>query len=673
MRLSLSLAAAVAVVVAAPCALAEDAKETGVLTYEPAFFADQRPNTAYDMIGRLPGFSFVNGNSARGFAGTAGNVLIDGQRPTSKSDDLGSILQRIPASDVARIEVIRGGAPGIDMQGQTVVANVIRKKDTSTQWVLDLSDNLFKDGHNVPGASLNFTQHTGTSTFEASATRYNSFDDSVGWGTHTITDVQTGDVLARQRAHTTGQGSGGAFTGAATVPLWDGTFKANLALQDSPFHSTVNYYGAPADRFISDDSVNRNVELGLNWNGKIGSWEDESLVLQRIGFSKDDNASYLPGDFEKFTSSSTTGESIARETLRYAWNDAVTLQTGLEGAYNFLDGETLFLLNGHTVVLPDAKAHVDEKRGEVFGQATWKIAPEWLLEAGSRFEYSIISEQSDTNQSRSFFYPKPRAVLTWSPDSDDQVRLRYERVVGQLDFGNFIATSNLGGSGVQSGNSDLRPDQRQQYEISYEHHFWEKGAITLQLIHEEITDVVDLVPVQASDGTFFDAPGNIGNGQNNQFNLDFVLPLDKLGLKNGRLHTITNWQLSSVRDPVTGAHRVISGERPQDIEFAISQDIESLRSTWKIGYFNGWDEHYFRLEQTQHRSLSPPYLYVFWEYKPTPTWSLHLEFDNLGQFVYDSEYFNYAGERNNSPLLYTDDRSIKSQPRIFFEVRKTFD
>ena len=657
---------------AAPCVRADEAKQGSILNYDAAYFADQRPNTAYDMIGRLPGFTFNDGNTARGFAGTAGNVLIDGQRPTSKSDDLQSVLQRIPASDVDHIELIRGGAPGIDMQGQTVIANVIRKKEASTQWVLDLSDNFFKDGHTVPSASLNFTEHDGANTFEASATRYAGFDNSVGWGFHKITDGQTGDVLVWQRARTTGQGSGGAFTGAATVPLWDGTFKANLSLQDSPFYSTAHYYGPPDDRFISDDSVGRNAELGLHWNGKFGSWDDETLFLQRIGFSKDVNASYLTGDDEIFNSSSTTGESIMRETLRYAWSDAVTIETGAEGAYNYLDGETAFLLNGNSVTLPDAKAHVDEKRGEVFGQATWKIAPEWLFEAGARFEYSIISEQSDTDQSRSFFYPKPRAVLTWSPSKDDQVRLRYEKVVGQLDFGNFIATGNLGGNGVTSGNSDLRPDQRSQYEISYEHHFWDKGAITLQLIHEEITDVVDLVPVQASDGTFFDAPGNIGNGQNNQFNLDFVLPLDKLGLKNGRLHTITNYQLSSVLDPVTGAHRVISGERPQDVEFAVSQDIESLKSTWKIGYFNGWDEHYFRLEQTQHRSVSPPYIYVFWEYKPTTDWSLHFELDNFGRFVYDNQYFDYDDRRDIGNLAEIEDRSIKSQPRIYIEVRKTF-
>ena len=361
-----------------------------------------------------------------------------------------------------------------------------------------------------------------------------------------------------------------------------------------------------------------------------------------------------------------------RETLRYPWSDAVTIETGAEGAYNYLDGETTFFLNGDSVTLPDAKAHVDEKRGEVFGQATWKIAPEWLFEAGSRFEYSIISEQSDADQSRSFFYPKPRAVLTWSPSKDDQVRLRYEKVVGQLDFGNFIATGNLGGSGVTSGNSDLRPDQRSQYEVSYEHHFWDKGAFTLQLIHEDITDVVDLVPVQAPDGTYFDAPGNIGKGQNNQFNIQLAVPFDKLGIPNGLLKLQSDIQLSSVRDPVTSENRVITAERPQDITVKFTQDIDSLKSTWYVFYYNCWDEHYFRLAQTQHRRTIPPYLEAGWTYKPTPTWSIELDVDNFGRFVYDNQYFDYDGPRNISQLDIIEERSIKSQPRLYLEVRKTF-
>src|SRR6202008_4662017 len=103
-----------------------------VTTYPVSFFADARPNTAMDMINRLPGFTLSSGAQVRGYAGAAGDVVIDGERPATKQDDLGVVLRRIPATQVERIDVIRGSAPGVDMQGQTVLANVIRKKNGGT-------------------------------------------------------------------------------------------------------------------------------------------------------------------------------------------------------------------------------------------------------------------------------------------------------------------------------------------------------------------------------------------------------------------------------------------------------------------------------------------------------------------------------------------------------------
>ena len=72
--------------------------------------------TAYDMIKRLPGFVFDDGTQARGYAGTAGNILIDGQRPTAKTDNLKSILERIPATDVKKFEAISGNPRDINME-----------------------------------------------------------------------------------------------------------------------------------------------------------------------------------------------------------------------------------------------------------------------------------------------------------------------------------------------------------------------------------------------------------------------------------------------------------------------------------------------------------------------------------------------------------------------------
>ena len=70
------------------------------------------------MVERLPGFTFDEGSSDRGFGANAGNVLIDGARPTAKSGGLSAALKRIPADQVEKIEIIRGGVGGGEAAGQ---------------------------------------------------------------------------------------------------------------------------------------------------------------------------------------------------------------------------------------------------------------------------------------------------------------------------------------------------------------------------------------------------------------------------------------------------------------------------------------------------------------------------------------------------------------------------
>ena len=671
------MAATVMACALAPAAHADDAREN-VLVYPSSYFADARPNTAYDMIGRLPAFTFDDGNSERGFAGTAGNVLVDGQRPTSKSDDLQSVLKRIPASDVERIDVIRGGTPGIDMQGQTVVANVIRKKTDSTQIVAQVDDNFWLDDHHsIPDISVQYTQHSGDNTYEASLKRFGNYDDSVGKGTYSTTDVATG-VAQTVGAHSSGRGAGTSFTGAATVPMFDGQFKANILLQDSPFFSTLSYYFPTGTQLIADHTTSHTGELGLHWEGNVGSSQLETLILQRLELDTDHNSLNKPMLSQDFKSRNDTGETIARATLRYPMTTSLTLEGGLEGAFNYLDGISSYAENGIPIPLPSANARVEERRGEVFAQGTWKIDPAWLLEAGARFEYSKISETGGSNQIRSFFYPKPRAVVTWSPNKDTQLRFRYERIVGQLDFGNFIATSSLGGNGINGGNPDLMPDQHTQYQLSWERHFWEKGALVVSVMHDQVTDVVDNVPVRSSAGTF-DAPGNIGTGKIDQLDIELTLPLDKLGLENGLLKSTNIFRRTRVKDPVTGVERFISpglsgnqSVRPQDVEFTLTQDLPSLKSTWEIDYYNGWQEHYYRIEEVRHRRIPPALISAAWIYNPTPSWSIRTELDNMGRFIYANTFYEYAGPRDVSPLVQINERRIKSQPRLYIEIRKTF-
>ncbi|MBS0471652.1 MAG: TonB-dependent receptor [Proteobacteria bacterium] len=651
-------------------ALADDAAG-GILVYEPAYFADARPNTAMDMIRRLPGFVFDDGDSARGFAGTAGNVLIDGQRPTSKTDDLQSVLSRIPAADVARIDLIRGGAPGIDMQGHAVMANVIRKTDNSRRLVLDVTDNIFMDGHTVPSLSVEYTEHDGDRIYELSLQRFSGYDDSVGLGHRTIQDG-SGAILQVDREDRQATGFGEGLNAAITTPLWGGQFKGNITLQDSPFHVDLAFThpGYRADIIVNSGS--QNLETGAHWNGTIDGLDVETLMLERLGRATNYNVYADPGTDQRFFSRNITSETIARGTVRDHLSDALTVEAGGEIAYNYLDGTSTFTLDGVPVALPSANATVDEKRGEIFGQATWKIDHTLTLEAGARFEYSQISESGDTSNKRSFFYPKPRLLLTWAPDAKTQVRVRYEKVLGQLDFGNFVATSDLGGTGVSAGNSELRPDQRDQYELAIERHFWEKGAIVVTLLHEEITDVVDLIPVDDGHGNLFDAPGNIGYGTNNQIDIEMTLPLDFLGIDDGLLKTTSIWRMSRVHDPVTHEIRLISAQRPQDMEFTFTKDFAAWNSTFTLSYFNGWRERYYRLQEFRERKIPPGLVSVGWAYNPTPSWSLSFELDNIDPFIYDDKYFDYDPTRASGTPVSIEHRVVRSQPRFFFEIRKTF-
>jgi len=510
----------------------------------------------------------------------------------------------------------------------------------------------------------------GAATYEFAIETSNSYDDSVGHGFYNVTDVASATTRHYDMRYTN-WGLGWNTTGAATVPLWGGQFKANFTFQDSPDRSTNTYFRSGDDFLITDNWDTKRGEIGLHWSGPALGAELETLVLQRFGRDTDYQVQDMIGDNEVFWQRNRTMESIARATLRYSPDKDLTLEGGWEGAYNRLEGTSTYVVNGSDVSLPSDNADVDEKRTELFAQAVWSFAPNWKLEAGSRFEYSVISETGYAAMSREFFYPKPRVLLSWSPASETQVRLRAERVLGQLDFSNFVASSSLTSTGVGAGNPNLAPDRHWQYELSFEQHFWDKGAVTLSLLHEDISGVLDYIPVVTSSGSY-SAPGNIGGGHKNVVDLETTLPLDKFGFTGGRFKTQTILRLSGVRDPATGETRRISAVRPRQFKAWLSQDVDSLKSTWSAFVFTGWNEGSYRPFLQSERKVIPTYIELEWDYKPTPQWMFALAAKNVGRFSYDNVTAFYSGLRGSASPYEITEYKVKSQARLYVEIRRTF-
>lgn len=198
-----------------------EAGQQGVLVFQPAFFTEVRPNTALDMVRRVPGFSTDDGSGNRGFEGSVGNILINGERPASKNDTGSNVLSRTAATQVERIELIRGGAPGIDMQGYSVVVNVILKTTSSRESVLTANAVLFEGGQDVYGGSYQFTAREGERTWSVTLSDGISTSDSNGAGRVLRKDAM-GNILRDEAYYNDGYGGGNSVRGNYSTPLLGG-------------------------------------------------------------------------------------------------------------------------------------------------------------------------------------------------------------------------------------------------------------------------------------------------------------------------------------------------------------------------------------------------------------------------------------------------------------------
>lgn len=643
--------------------------EQGISVYPASFFSEARPATAYDMVARLPGFTLEQSQSTvRGFAGTAGNVLVDGARPTAKNDDLNAILARIPAASVERIEVIRGGAPGIDMQGKAVVANIVRRKEGLEQTILTANLHYLGSGQWVPVAGIEYHGQSGGISYEVSLARTAQvWDDAPGNGYRVR--IAPGGTPQYDRSVRTGiMRLGYSAHGDLTVPLWGGAWNNNFTLQTSNYPGGVRYEGDGGSRF-DFISRKRNGEFGSHWQGLVGAVTLETLLLQRLGHEEISDTSASLTSSAAFLSENDTGESIARVTARYNLLSTLGLEAGGEAVYNFLDGHSSFVSNGTAIALPNANLSVNERRGEIFASASWQIVPSLSLEAGMRMEFSEIRSSGDTQNERSFSYPKPRALLAWAVDDKSQLRLRVEKVLGQLNFADFVAASNLSGFGVAAGNADLRPEQRWQFEAAIERHFWEKGALVFTVLHEEITDLRDFVPV----GGGLDAPGNVAHATSDKLAITGTIPLDFLGIKNGLLKPNVYWTTSSLIDPVTGERRRISNQRNINSYYEFTQDLEEWKSTWGLVVGTSFSRKTWRIAQVSRSALhNSPYLEAFYSYKPTPDLKITLGANNFLPYRFELEQFNYPGPRHVASAPSYQNSFSRTQPRFYLEVRQTF-
>ncbi len=582
--------------VIAPDCFAQKAADASRQAYPRAYFDPYNPQTARDMVDRLPGFTLDLGDDIRGFGAGAGNVLIDGARPSSKSGGLEEALSRIPADDVDRIEVVRGAVGAGEAAGQAVVANIIRVgKERSGRWKAEIersAENLV-----YPRVEATLSQKIGAWTTSTKANGFWEQYDLVG---ERITIDEARRIDFSQREDRPSVLTQGFVSTEAKRPLAGGELTLNGRGGYSGFFPVTDRFrfdgrtpdGSPDGRLYIDlDSVQTQGEASADWTRTFANdWTVKGLALASIKLLRDETVSRSEapvGDVVStsiFTLKQTPVETIARATLSRGGQRAFRPEFGGEIAYNrlasALDLSVMDADGGvDEIALPAADVLVEELRGEAFANFVWKLSSIFTLEGGLAAEASEISVSGDTENRQSFFFLKPSASVIYNARENLQLRLSARRLVGQLDFTEFAASADAADDRFLGGNPELGPDQKTRLAFAVDWRAKALGAVNIELFHEWRDDVIEYVVLPS--GAF--GVANAGSARVWGLEGAASLRLEPV-IPGGLIEAKAVMRDSEYRDPITGEARDVVTWIAPDVSVNFRQDLVQNKIAWGFGY-----------------------------------------------------------------------------------------
>ncbi len=614
--------------------------EDGVTVYGPEFFEAYRPTHAKDMLERVPGAAGALSNSAggasgeedrRGLRSQTTQVLINGKRLTTKGNTIQDYFERIPASQVERIEVITGNVKEIDADIGSRVINVVLADTDGIGGTWSVGDVSFTDGQHMPTVAGSISGEPGNWSYTLSGetrprqlprVQKELFSNSGG---QPIVDreeqrrMNSRRYIVRGRvAYSFGSDHQAQLSGFIEErPISnqrDVLFAFDL---DSDGGRTAD--GGSIQQLSGEDlkyevSGDYSVPLTktLKFKGLfVYAVNQEDRENEDFSFIDDPDApTLISGD----TQDEKATEKILRGTLDWAFAKTQSLEVGIEGAINSLDKTQTFfdVTNGiqTTRDVFNADQVVSEDRVEAFANHTWRPTPNLEVETGIAAEFSWLDQLgSDVDTSRKFKFAKPSVDVYYTASDRTQFYSSARRDVGQLEFNDFVAVLDRDDGEIDAGNPNLAPEKSWDFEIGTEHRLANQaGVINLRAFYRDVSDVSDIVPFGVADS----APGNLGSGTHYGAEVETSLQLRQLGLIDAVISTTFLWQDSRVEDPFTGLKRRFSNQNKHELSIDARHDVQA----WAISYGTvfSWNGPKIRSDfKTVERQTTGPDVRLFFE------------------------------------------------------------
>lgn len=653
--------------------------------YTPADFARFAPKTAYDMLVQVPGFTVRSADQERGLGQASENVLINGQRITDKSGGAVDQLKRTSATSVERIEIVEAGSLGIPgLAGQ--VANVIlaaqAKGSGQFSWNPGFRAHFTKPQYD--NLTVSYSDKTGPVDYTLSAAAL-SGRGGLG-GPVTITNpagdiIETRDEVYHSEYH-------------------EFVFKAKLGL-DGPGSSignlSLNYNPYWSPQFLGDERLlasgerrsRTNRQRKPGYNGDINADYEFGLGSGRLKAIGLYHREHAPNTTTQILTFDSTGadplgtrfvrdaqylEVIAR--AEYHWKGGKNdWQISLERAFNSLDqkGSLFDLQQGEFVEVPfpEGTGEVSEVRYEAIATLSRPLKENLDLQFAAGAETSTLDRVDDDESGRKFFRPKGSVTLAWRPAKDWDVSLKLRRRVGQIDFLDFLAQPQLSQDRENAGNANLVPPQSWEVETEFARDLGKWGKTRLNLHYYWVTDIIDVIPIGEDEQGIGNLPkaDKAGAESTSTFNLD------PLGFTGAKLDLTAGFEWTSVKDPLTGEKREISGNYDRWGSAELRHDVPRTPFAWGLNVqYNHYAKNYFLTEII--RTLDIPLAFgAFVEHKNLRGLTVRAGVFNMfgGHHGYHTvDRVVYSGFRDSAPIAFYEKHDDLVGPIFNFSVRGTF-
>jgi hypothetical protein len=636
--------------VAAAAPAAKDGRKT---VFEAAFFAQYAPRTAYDIVQRVPGFTLDLGATqtqqgsvdVRGFAGTAGNVVINGARPSTKAETLDVTLARIPAQQVIRVELGPGDLYGSDYAGKSQVLNVVLSQQAGIDGNVTASAKRWSTGYVNTDIQASASIRRGPSTINLSAGtgRNRQLEE----GTDTLTDPATGELVQFRRKYNSYFNKDPFVSAAWALERGsDDAIRLNARWQPSSFDLFQRNRVSPSDAPQHDDNLIQTyrdpvIELGGDVTRPLAGGaikfvalatrrkrHDVDDYIQRDGLIEDNAA--VVGGFEQ-SIRARRNETIGRLSWTRSNLLGFSFEAGGEASYNTLDDKVdLFAIDENAqkvrIDLPIANATVKEKRGEIYINVGKSLSPSLRIDGGVNYEFSNLKVRGDAAADRTLKFLKPHITFDWKPGGGWHAQFSVKRTVAQLDFYDFISFGELSTSRVNGSNADLQPQRSWEIRASIEHPLLGDGLFKLDIGRDLVSLLQDRILIFDEDGNAFDAPGNLGSGKRTFATLTLDAPLGSLwsGLRAKFNATL---QRTRVDDPITHQPRKWSGFWPDwQWELNVRRDAGAFSYGFDIN--DNQRFAFYRTDEFDTNLNRGAYMTAFIEYRPSPRTAINFSIDN---------------------------------------------